>query len=175
MRRRRWELVSWLFLMGVGVGGRLLPHPPNFTPLEALALYGGAWSSRIWLGLSAVLLVMGFTDVLLGWHSLWPFTWGSLVAGVFLGRYVFRMERFGQAIAAALTQAGLFFIVTNFGVWLQGWYGLSVPGLLACYTAAIPFFHYQLLGAVFYTSLFWGLYYKLIPFIARETLSTQSS
>jgi len=175
MKKRWGELLSWFLLAGIGIVGRLLPHPPNFTPMEALSLYGGAWSPNLWAGLGMVLLVMGISDLILGWHGLWPFTWGSIVVGVFLGRYVFRMNRFGQAIAAALLQAVLFFLVTNLGVWLQGGYGLTVSGLAACYIAAIPFFHYQLLGAVFYTSLLWALHHRLMPRPSVKTLSNPGS
>jgi hypothetical protein len=172
----RWqEILGYLLLSLVGIAGRLLPHPPNFTPLEALALYGGAWSARPWIGIGLVLLVMGITDAVLGWHSLWPFTWGGMVVGVLLGRYLFRMANLWQAMAAALTQATLFFLVTNFGVWLGGWYGLTWSGLLACYVAAIPFFHYQLLGAVTYTGLFWFLYYRAFPALAGKSLSPRQS
>jgi hypothetical protein len=118
---------------------------------------------------------MGVTDAVLGWHSLWPFTWGGMVVGVLLGRYLFRMANLWQAMAAALTQAALFFLVTNFGVWLGGWYGLTWSGLLACYVAAIPFFHYQLLGAVTYTGLFWFLYYRAFPALAGKSLSPNQS
>lgn len=175
MQKRWGELLSWFFLVGIGIAGRLLPHLPNFTPVEALSLYSGAWSPRLWAGIGIVLLVMGVSDAILGWHGLWPFTWGSLLLGVLLGRYVFQMNRYGHALAAALLQAVLFFLVTNFGVWMQGWYGLTLSGLAACYIAAIPFFHYQLLGAAFYTSLLWVLRYKIVPILTKQTLSTQSS
>ncbi len=173
---KRWRaLTGWFLLVGIGIAGRLLPHPPNFTPVEALSLYGGAWGPHLWVGLGMVLLILGVSDVFLGWHGLWPFTWGGVLIGVLLGRYAFRMERFGHALAAALTQTMIFFGVTNFGVWLQGWYGLTLPGLIACYAAAIPFLHYQLLGAVFYTSLFWALAYKLLPTLTKKLSSSPSS
>ncbi len=97
-----------------------------------------------------------------------------MVVGVLLGRYLFRMANLWQAMAAALTQAALFFLVTNFGVWLGGGMG-SRSGLLACYVAAIPFFHYQLLGAVTYTGLFWFLYYRAFPALAGKSLSPRQS
>lgn len=175
MKKRWGEVLSWFLLAAVGIAGRLLPHPPNFTPVEALSLYGGAWSPNLWTGLGLVLLVMGLTDLIVGWHGLWPFTWGSMAIGVLLGRYIFQMNRFGQAMGAALLQAVLFFLVTNFGVWLQGWYGLTASGLVACYIAAIPFFHYQLLGAVFYTGLLWVLNYRLVPYLSAKALSNPRS
>jgi len=152
----------------VGIAGRLLPHPPNFTPMEAVSLYAGAWASHPILSLGLSALIMGVTDFILGWHALWPFTWGSLLLGIFLGRYAFRMQHYLSASAAALTQAMLFFLITNFGVWTGGWYGYDLAGLWRCYVAAIPFFHYQVLGALFYTSLFWALYYKLLPWLTAS-------
>ncbi len=163
MRLLKTYGISLLFLGLLGLAGRLLPHPPNFTPMEAMALYSGAWAPRWYHGAGSLLAIMAVSDLVLGWHALWPFTWGSLLIGIFLGRYSFPMHRLTGALAAALIQATLFFLVTNWGVWLGGWYGYSVSGLVTCYLAAIPFFHYQLLGAGFYTTLVWLIVYKALP------------
>lgn len=163
MREVRAYGRSLLFLAVLGLVGRLIPHPPNFTPMEAMALYSGAWAARWYQGAFGLLAVMAISDLILGWHSLWPFTWLSLLLGVLLGRYGFAMQRLGSALAATLIEATLFFIITNFGVWLQGWYGYSISGLAACYIAAVPFYHYQILGAIFYTALIWLIAYQAWP------------
>lgn len=152
MRRQLWIITGLLL---IGIGGRLLPHPPNFTPLEALALFSGAWLRPSWVALTVPLAVMAFTDTLLGWHVLWPFTWGGILVGVILGRWLLRPGSWYCAAGLGLMQSTLFFLISNFGVWLQGYYGYTLTGLVACYLAAIPFFHYQVLGALTYTTTGW--------------------
>jgi len=152
VRGQFWAIAGLLL---IGMGGRLLPHPPNFTPLEALALFSGAWIRPLWAALVVPLSVMALTDVLLGWHPLWPFTWGSMLVGVLLGRRWLKPGSWRSAAGLGLSQSLLFFLITNFGVWLQGYYGYTAAGLMACYAAAIPFFHYQVLGALTYTTIGW--------------------
>lgn len=158
----RFQLLGSLTLLAVGVIGRLVPHPPNFTPMEATALFAGAWLPNIWLGLAVPISIMALTDALLGWHSLWLYTWGAASAGVLLGRYLMQKERLFSVAGTAIAQATLFFLITNFGVWTTGAYGYSLSGLIACYGAAIPFYHYQVLGALFYSGLFWVVEYTLL-------------
>ena len=140
---------------------RLLPHPPNFTPIGALALVGGAYvADRRWsLLLPAAALLL--SDAIIGFHSLMPFVYGSFLVIALLGQWV-RTHRTVAAFAGA-TLAGsvLFFIVTNFGVWaLDGGlvYPKSFAGLVECYTLAIPFFRNSLMGDVLYTAVLAGIF-----------------
>ena len=58
-----------------------------------------------------------------------------------------------------MTLAGsvLFFVWTNFGVWaFWNLYPHTLEGLVACYTAAIPFFRNTLLGDVVYSTALFG-------------------
>ncbi|GIW92557.1 MAG: hypothetical protein KatS3mg110_0598 [Pirellulaceae bacterium] len=149
---------------------RLVPHPPNFTPVSGMALFGGAvlghWSSAVGIPLAA----MAVSDAVLGYfvygygffHGTMPFVYGSLIAIVFLGRVVCRKWSVLRIGAAAVASSVLFFLVTNFGVWLRGamsgggLYPATWEGLAACYMAAIPFFGYTLAGDLFYTTLLFG-------------------
>lgn len=131
--------------------------------MEAVALFSGVWlGKRLW-GLFLPISIIALTDILLGWHALWPFTWGAMLIGSLLGRYVLQPRRWLSVAALGTLQATLFFLLTNFGVWLQGWYGLTLGGLVACYVAAIPFYHYQVLGALTYGTVFWLLETQLLP------------
>jgi hypothetical protein len=125
--------------------------------MEAVALFSGAWlGGRIGAFLVPI-AILGITDWVLGWHGLWPFTWGATLIGVVLGRYLLSKRRLLSVLGVSLLQACIFFGVTNFGVWLQGYYGYTWTGLWACYTAAIPFFHYQVFGAWTYGLVLWGI------------------
>lgn len=163
------QILRIVVLFVIGVSGRLLPHPPNFTPLEAVSLFGGAWIRPFWLSLTIPLGIMAMSDALLGWHNLWPFTWGAMAIGTILGRFFLVTSQIFSLAGLALLQSTLFFLITNFGVWIGGSYGYTFKGLIACYIAAIPFYHYQALGALFYSILFWMaeyvVYRKLSPVI----------
>lgn len=153
------QLLSGSLLVLVGIGGRLVPHPPNFTPVDAIALYSGVWMPSIWVGMALPVAIMAVSDLLIGWHSLWIYTWGAMMMGAVLGYYWLRTDRILSVIALPVLQSTVFFIVTNFGVWLNGYYGYTLSGLWECYVAAIPFYHYQVLGAIVYSFLFWVVEY----------------
>ncbi len=136
---------------------RLIPHPPNFTPVGAMALFGGACLADRRLALLVPFTAMFLSDLFLGLHVLIPVVYGSFAVNVLLGRWL--RSRRTVATTAAVTLAGSiqFFVVTNFACWLL-YYPHTVEGLAACYVAAIPFFQNTLLGdAVFATALFGGL------------------
>ena len=142
-------LIWWAIGLAILVGfGRVLPHPPNFTPIIAAAaavplVFGNRYSAALF-----VFGAMFVGDIVWGFHPYMLYTYGALAIGVFLG---YRLQSmFWNATATAV----VFFLVTNFGVWLSGYYGYTVTGLWACYVAAIPFFANTVLGTVFYGGLF---------------------
>ncbi len=160
--------IRFLTLVGIVIAAaamRLVPHPPNVTPIAAMALFGGAYfSSRaaaFMVPLAAMYLgdlVLGFFVYDFGWfHAALPFVYGSFALTVCLGLWV-RGRRSPLRIGfAVLTGSVLFFLITNFGVWLTGsLYPRTVEGLVACYVAAIPFFRNTLLGDMIYTVALFG-------------------
>ncbi|MCS6866907.1 MAG: DUF6580 family putative transport protein [Gemmataceae bacterium] len=152
-----WRIVCLAVLMLVAVVARLIPHPPNFTPIGALAMFGGASCADRRLGFFLPLVPLVISDCFLGLHILMPVVYGSFAINVLLGRWL-RSHRTVLSIAAVTFLGSLqFFLVTNFACWLL-WYPHTLEGLVACYVAALPFFHNTLLGdAVFVTALFGGL------------------
>lgn len=146
-------------LLALGIAARLVPHPWNATPVMAIALFAGAYLPRRW-AIVLPWLVVAATDLVLGWHRTIPFTWGAFMLTGMLGWWV--RQRPGVARIAAGTGGGslLFFVVTNFGVWLAGdhLYPLTAEGLRQCYVAAIPFFRTALLGDAVYAAALFGGY-----------------
>ena len=123
---------------------RYIPHPPNFTPVIALSMYG-----PIFFGLSSIpfiILAFAVSDMFIGFHSLLIWTWGSLLLIGLTSKY------YNSAITRVMgcfISALIFYIVTNFGVWLfSSFYEKTFQGLLQCYTLAIPFFGNTLLGTI---------------------------
>lgn len=143
----------------VAAATRLMPHPPNFTPIAAIALFGGAHFASKRAAFSVPLVAMFLSDLALGFglHPLVPFVYGSFALTVCLGLLIRHRRSLRTISGSALTGSVLFFIITNFGVWLQGnLYSMTVDGLPQCYVAAIPFFRNTLAGDAFYTAVLFG-------------------
>jgi hypothetical protein len=147
---------------------RLLPHWPNFSPVEAIALFGGAYfASRQW-SMVVPLLALLVSDLALGvlhgasyaaylgGHTFWS-VYACIGLSVVLG-FGLRGKASGtRVIGYSLAGSVLFFVVTNFAVWL--WdpiYPKTGAGLAACYVAGIPFFRWTVLGTLFYSALLFG-------------------
>jgi len=128
---------------------RFIPHPPNFTSLLALSFYVPVIFGLRYL--PVLLISFAITDFIIGYHTGTFFTWGSvfligLISQFFAKTLIFRMS-------GALIGAFIFYIITNFGVWVSGMYGLTLSGLVTCYTLAIPFFAYSIISTIIFSSL----------------------
>jgi hypothetical protein len=148
---------------------RLLPHPPNVTPVGASSLFAG---SRLngWMAYLLPILVMAVTDPLLGGYSrATPFVYASFLITVWIGRRIRATEnpiRIGAACMLCSTQ---FFLLPNFAVWFLGtMYPKTLAGLGACYVAAIPFFGLTLFGDLVFTAAIFGLYAIATRTIAKS-------
>ena len=134
-------IISLIFL---AVITRLLPHPPNFTPITGIALFAVKSFADKKLAFLLPLLCMIVTDFFIGFHSIVPFVYLSIIGISFIG-YVSKKINSVTILKSSL----LFFIISNFGVWLVG-YPNSIAGFLACYTMALPFFVNTILGDFFF-------------------------
>jgi len=163
---------------------RLLPHPPNFSPVEAVALFGGAYFARrstaIWVPLAAMFI----SDLALGLINGGSYSEYFLSAGfllVYLCIAVSTVLGFGlrgrvsgaRVFGYSVLGSVLFFLVTNFGAWLGSpIYPQTGAGLVAAYVAGIPFFQNTLLGTLFYSALMFGSFAALRrrnPVLALQT------
>ena len=138
---------------------RLIPHPPNFVPVAAMALFGGAYFSKRWVAFLVPLMAMLVTDLILGFHSTMWAVYFSFVLIVGIGMLMIKQKKVSNIFLASVSASVLFFVITNFAVWASGiYYPKELSGLAASYTAAIPFFHYTLLGDLFFVALMFGSY-----------------
>jgi hypothetical protein len=157
-----------VLLLSMVVGAalvRLLPHPPNFAPVAALALFAGAHFESKRLALLVPLVAMLLSDLALqliagsGFHAGMPVVYTTFAVIVGIGMWLRTRRQAGLIFAAAMTSSVLFFITTNFAVWLvDGLYAKTVEGLVACYVAAIPFFGTTVAGDLFYTAVMFGIF-----------------
>ena len=150
-----------------GIGSRLIVHAPNFTPVIALALFGGVYLTRrqaLWVPMA----LMALTDLFLGFHAVIPFTWGSMLLISGIGFWVRGRKNAATILGASLFSAILFFAMTNFGAWLT-MYPHTAQGLSQCYIAAILFFRNTLASTLVYSVVLFGLY----EIIARRVRNTR--
>ncbi len=141
---------------------RLVPHYPNFTPVAAIALFGGAYLGRKPLALMVPLVALFISDLFLGFHNMMIPVYIGFALVVLLGTLMKNRVRVPYIIGGSLAGSLIFFLVTNFAVWaFTPYYQPNLQGLLTSYTMAIPFFHASLLGDLFYNSLFFGSFYLI--------------
>ena len=133
---------------------RLIPHPPNFTSLLALSFYVPALFGIRYL--PSLIISFVLTDLIIGFHGVSLFTWGSVIVIGLMSKYF--ISSMMTRISGSLVGACVFFIITNFGVWSMGSYGYTIDGFLNCYTLAIPFFAYSVISTLLFSSIIEGIH-----------------
>jgi LPXTG-motif cell wall-anchored protein len=156
-----------LILVALAIVFRFIPHIANFTPILAIALFGGAYLNKKY-ALILPLAFMMVTDLFLGMHNTIIFTWGSILLISGLGMLLRQKKNTFNITLSTFASAMLFFIVTNFGVWVMGWYPRTLEGLINCYTLAIPFFRTTLASTLLYSFVLFGIY----ELVARKVKQT---
>lgn len=170
-----------LVLIIIAALTRLLPHPHNFTPIGAIGLFGAAYFAPRWLAVLVPFATLFFTDLFLNnvvYAHLYPgFAWitswwiyASFLMVIVVG-WVFLRGSVSPArvVAASLTGSAVFFLISNFSVWLGSpVYPQNLAGLLTCYAAGLPFLDNTILGDLFFSGALFGGYYwatrqKFVP------------
>ena len=140
--------ISLGIFLALGVS-RFFPHPPNFTSLLALSFYVPALLGVRYI--PALIIAFIITDFFIGFHNVQVFTWGSIVLiGLLSKKFT---KNILSRIVGSLSGACLFFLITNFGVWSLGSYGYSANGLILYFTLAIPFFAYNVISTLIFSTL----------------------
>lgn len=143
-----------------GILGRLIPHPPNMTPMTSIALFGGSQLSRK-KAFAVTFLMIAVSDILLALAKGYPvfglwslFTYSGFAMIILAGQFLRTIPTAGRTLAMLLGSSVGFWVWTNFGIWVVGGhtYGSGLDGLLNCYVAAVPFLGNALVG-----DLAWGL------------------
>lgn len=146
-------------LIVAAVVTRFIPHPPNFTPIAAMALFGGAYYSDKRLAFLVPMIAMFISDLVLGLHQGMLYVYVSFAAIVGIGMLLKNRVGVTSVAVASLTSSVLFFVVTNFGMWLSyPLYTKDLAGLAQAYIAAIPFFQNTILGDLMYSGVMFGAY-----------------
>jgi len=139
---------------------RLYPHPWNFSPMGALFLFSGFYLPRKWMLLP--LITLSVTDLIIGTYQIQVMmvVYGSYAIMMFGAHYIrSKGDKMASVFGLSIASAILFFITTNFAHWMFfGGYAHNISGLMQAYVAGIPFFRNSLIGYVFYSAMFFGVY-----------------
>jgi hypothetical protein len=154
-----YRLLLAFAMIAIAAALRIAPHPWNFTPVGAMALFSGALVRDRRLAFAFPLVALFVGDIFIGFHKLMPVVYASFLLSVLIGRWVQDYRSLARISGVTLLGAIQFFVVTNFAVWAFGtFYPRSLAGLAACYAAGIPFFWNTLAGDAFYSALFFGAF-----------------
>ena len=160
----------------VAAASRLFPHIPNFTPIGAMALFGGVYFSDKRVAFIIPLITMIVSDLALelisGWafHNTIIYVYTSFILTTIIGLQVKRNTNPQTILAGSVASSLLFFIITNFGVWASSGFPMGITGLSTTYVMGIPFFGPTLLGDLFFNAILFGSFYlaqRKIPALAK--------
>ncbi|HSX42955.1 MAG TPA: DUF6580 family putative transport protein [Candidatus Saccharimonadales bacterium] len=175
MRQRTLQLGIACALIAVAVCLRLLPHPANFAPVAAIALFGGTVLPRYiapWVPLGA----MATSDLFLGFYDIISITWACYVLIALASSQWLQRPTVRRVGVMTLLASLFFFVATNFAVWAAGtMYTHDLAGLVQCYELALPFFRGTLVSDLVYTASLFGLYALAIQLPARKNFVTERS
>jgi hypothetical protein len=147
-------LISVLSIILFAVVLRLVPHPANVAPIAAMALFGGLYLNKNY-ALVVPFIAMVVSDIFLGFHDTMVFVYGSFLLTGIIGLTLQKKKSLPTVFLASMFSSVLFFLITNFGVWLMGtMYMKNLNGLIQAYMYAVPFFRNTILGDLLYIGLF---------------------
>ena len=139
---------------------RLIPHPPNFTPIMSVALFSGCYFRSQAHAILIPLVSIFLSDLVLGFHSsVWAVYLG-LIGIVVIGSFIKDQKSTTWIFLSSLVASFFFFLLTNFAVWTQAKiYPLTLDGLIQCYYMGLPFLRNSVLANIFYSSILFSLYH----------------
>jgi hypothetical protein len=162
------QTIISLTMIALAAALRVMPHPWNFTPIGAMALFSGALVRDRRIALAFPLLMLVVSDIFIGFNVLEPLVFVSFLVNVFIGLWLKRRRTPVRIGLATLLGAIQFFLVTNFGVWMfLNTYPKTAAGLLTCYAVGAPLFWNTLAGDALFATFLFGGYALAERFILR--------
>lgn len=153
---------------------RLIPHAPNFSPLVAVMLFAGVYTTdKKYLLLPLVALFI--SDIFIGFYKveIMASVYAALIAASLIGQLLKKQKNIINIISGSLASALLFFLLTNWAVWFFGdWYAKDISGLALSYTLAIPFFKNTIVSTMLYSGLLFSAYEGVKYLLTQKKLST---
>ncbi len=155
---------------------RIMPHPPNFSPMAAIGLFGAAHFAKKWQAFFIPLIGIWISDLVINnyvysssssnfvwFYSGFYWQYISYILIIFAGLFIFnRGISLTKMFGGMISSSGIFFLISNFGVWAGGtMYPKNFGGLITCYAAGVPFIHNTIISDVLFTTVLFGTYYLL--------------
>lgn len=170
MNKKRFFVLTGFIL--IAAVSRIIPHPYNFAPIGAMSIFGAAYFADKKFAFLVPLFAMFISDLLVnnlifssfygGFTLFTPGFWwmyGAIGVIVLAGIFILKKVNLKTVVAGSLSASIIFFLVTNFGAWLGSpMYPQGLDGLIMSYGAGIPFFHYTVLGDLFYSGVMFGAF-----------------
>ncbi|MEA3478119.1 MAG: DUF6580 family putative transport protein [Bacteroidota bacterium] len=164
------RLVFIVTVILFGAFMRLIPHWPNFTPIAAMALFGGAYLGRRFLAYAIPILALLLSDMIIGFHDSMLAVYMAFAITVTIGLLISQKVSAGKVLLASVSSSVIFFMITNFASWMGNpIYPQNFIGLAEAYVAGLVFFNdgsygisffmNELLGGLFYNTIFFGAFY----------------
>lgn len=158
-----------LILILILVLARLIPHPPNFTPIIAVAIMGSFFFRNLYLSFSIIIISMLLADAFIGFHNNMFFVYLSLLVIAYIFFQIRTKIKLQNLFICGFLGSIIFFLISNFGVWfLSDMYEKNLNGLLLCYFFALPFFVNTVLSTIFFT------YCAFLAFLVNNFRKTQN-
>tara|TARA_Y100001970_G_C14095221_1_gene782264 strand:+ start:655 stop:1197 length:543 start_codon:yes stop_codon:yes gene_type:complete len=166
------KLIPYLFVISYLIIFRLIPHPPNFTPVIATAILAPYLIKNKYTSCLIILFSMFISDLFLGLHQLMLFVYLPLIITILVSNYIkYLYNKYLTIFSLSILSSILFFIISNFGVWLVfEYYTKDLNGLLQCYVMAIPFFKNTVLSTLFYSVTFVIIYEIIIHMLSKKSI-----
>jgi len=146
---------------------RILPHPWNFTPIGAMAIFSGSLFRNRWAAVLLPLAALFAGDLFVGFHKLMFAVYASFALSVAIGRWLAESRTVARIGGAVFLGSAQFYVLTNFAMWaIAGFYPKTSAGLAACYLAGLPYFGNTLAGDALYAAVLFGSFAmaeKLLP------------
>jgi len=157
------KLVFVLGIIALFAGMRILfTGAPNVSPVAAFALFGATMFRKNWMVFLLPVAVMFASDWFVGFYDIvtMSFVYGSFLLVALIGFSLRRSAKMHNVLFASLASSIVFYILTNFGVWMSGMVGypMNWSGLVQSYVMAVPFFRNEVVGTLGFSVLFFGVY-----------------
>ena len=151
MKEKNKKILFITLFITVAALMRLIPHPPNFVPITAIAIFAGVKLNNIKIAYAIPISIMLISDLFIGFYTISLFVYLAFILIITYSSFIKK-----YSIKNIILSSVMFFIITNFGVWLMGGYPKNIEGLVLCYTMAIPFFTNSIIADLFFSAI---LYY----------------
>lgn len=158
------QLILVIGLVFVAIFSRWLPHPANFTAVGAVALLiGSVFRTRGWVLLLPVIMML-VSDLALGFHASMGYVYGAFLIIALMGLLIpdknyFQKNQIFRIFGLALSASFVFFMITNFGVWMSaGLYPQTASGLIECFLMGLPFLKNQIAGDLIFSGTLFFVY-----------------